>query len=377
MNPVLPSSHVGVKINEWYKMIRQFSVPDAEILKAEVEREIKQMEEDEYLLIYYSLMSFRHQLMLDYLEPEKKYRTARPTISELLEKIEAPQKKLTGLLKYYSLFFRGMYEFDQQEFVEAINYYRKAEKELYAVTDEIEQAEFHFKVAEAYYNMKQTHVSMHHILKALEIYDQNPLYTVRKIQSLFVIVGNYLDFKHYEKGLKHLEEALKLSKELGHDRLISSALYNLGECYHYMGQPSKAEGYLKEAAEVAEKANLRTLPHTLHSLATVLFKQEKFNEGQNVLHQGIETAQKFNDELFLSMNKFLNALYIESVDKQGILNILNDLNESHMFSFTEHITLLTAEYYREGGEFEESSFFYDKMVEAQLQIQRGDCLYEY
>nr|WP_231493320.1 hypothetical protein [Bacillus sp. UNC125MFCrub1.1] len=37
------SSHVGVKINEWYKMIRQFSVPDAEILKAEVEWEIDSM----------------------------------------------------------------------------------------------------------------------------------------------------------------------------------------------------------------------------------------------------------------------------------------------------------------------------------------------
>ena len=37
------SSHVGMKINEWYRMIRQFSVPDAEILKAEVEAEIEQM----------------------------------------------------------------------------------------------------------------------------------------------------------------------------------------------------------------------------------------------------------------------------------------------------------------------------------------------
>ncbi|WP_428004180.1 hypothetical protein [Bacillus altitudinis] len=34
-----------MKINEWYKMIRQFSVQDVEVLKAEVEQEIERMEE--------------------------------------------------------------------------------------------------------------------------------------------------------------------------------------------------------------------------------------------------------------------------------------------------------------------------------------------
>ncbi|MGG1247213.1 Rap family tetratricopeptide repeat protein [Bacillus spizizenii] len=376
MDLVLPSSHVGVKINDWYKMIRQFSVPDAEILKVEVEQEIKKMEEDQDLLIYYSLMCFRHQLMLDYLEPEKKYRTSRPSIAELLEKIETPQKKLTGLLKYYSLFFRGMYEFDHKEYVEAINFYRKAEKELYAVKDEIEQAEFHFKVAEAYYNMKQTHVSMHHILKALEVYDQHPLYKVRKIQSLFVVVGNYLDFKHYEKGLQHLEEALKLAKELGHKRLITSALYNLGESHHYMDQTDIAEEYLKESITVGEEIKSQTLPHCFYSLAIVLFKQKK-DEASIILQKGLELSKEYEDHLFVLLNEYLKALYVEGGNEKALTKILDKLKNIHMFSYIEELTLLTANYFKESKDYENATMYYDQMVEAQLQIQRGDCLYEY
>ncbi|MES5057813.1 Rap family tetratricopeptide repeat protein [Bacillus velezensis] len=377
MDQVLPSSHVGVKINEWYKMIRQFSVPDAEILKAEVENEIKEMEEDEYLLIYYSLMAFRHQLMLDYLNPEIKYRSDRPTTTELLEKIEKPQKTLTGLLKYYSHFFRGMYEFDHKQYVEAINFYRKAEMEIHHVSDEIEQAEFHFKLAEAYYNMKQTHVSMHHILKALEIYDRNPLYTVRKIQSLFVIVGNYLDFKHYEKGLQHLKEALKLSQEFGHKRLISSALYNLGESYHYMGQEEKAEAYLRQAIEIGEEMKLRTLPHSYYSLSIVLFKQKKTAAAGQALKEGLKTAVKYDDNLFCLLTEFLYVLFAEPINKESLEEILSKLENIHMYSYVEELTLLTANFFKEMKDFEMATIFYDKMVESQLQIQRGDCLYEY
>lgn len=111
------SSHVGVKINEWYKMIRQFSVPDAEILKAEVEREIERMVEDQDLLIYYQLMCFRHQFMLDYIKP-----SFDQSISALVDKIENSNHQLSGMLQYYNAFFRGMHEFSKKEYVQAIQF---------------------------------------------------------------------------------------------------------------------------------------------------------------------------------------------------------------------------------------------------------------
>ncbi|MCY8815081.1 aspartate phosphatase, partial [Bacillus atrophaeus] len=122
MKQVISSSKVGVKINEWYKYIRMFSVPDSEILKSEVEKEIENMEQNQDVLLYYSLMCFRHQLMLDYLEP-KTMNEERPKISDLLEKIENNQSKLKGILEYYFNFFRGMYEFEQYEYIKAISFY--------------------------------------------------------------------------------------------------------------------------------------------------------------------------------------------------------------------------------------------------------------
>lgn len=376
MDQVLPSSHVGVKINEWYKMIRQFSVPDAEILKAEVTREIEHMEEDQDLLIYYQLMCFRHQLMLDYLEPENKYGD-RPTIDELLEKIEKPQKKLTGLLKYYSLFFRGMHEFDQKEYVEAINYYRKAEKELYYVTDEIERAEFHFKVAEAYYIMKQTHVSMHHILQALDVYDNQALYKVRKIQSLFVIAGNYDDFKCHDRAVPHLKNALQTAEEIENKRMMIIANLNIGHSYDRAGNYIEAASYFKQALSLIDGKESDLFTKVYFGLCCALFKSGHILDGVPVLKKGIEYLEKNPNELYSQLFTFLDALYVQGINETRIRKILDYLESKKLYAYIEECVKCVAVAYEKANDNLKASRYYKEVLETQTKILRGDCLYDY
>lgn len=375
MKQTIPSSYVGLKINEWYTHIRQFHVAEAERVKLEVEREIEDMEEDQDLLLYYSLMEFRHRVMLDYIKPFGED-TSQLEFSELLEDIEGNQYKLTGLLEYYFNFFRGMYEFKQKMFVSAMMYYKRAEKNLALVSDDIEKAEFAFKMAEIFYNLKQTYVSMSYAVQALETYQMYETYTVRRIQCEFVIAGNYDDMQYPERALPHLELALDLAKKEGNPRLISSALYNLGNCYEKMGELQKAAEYFEKSVSICKSEKFDNLPHSIYSLTQVLFKQKNDAEAQKKYREGLEIARQYSDELFVELFQFLHALYGKNIDTESVSHTFQFLEEHMLYPYIEELAHDAAQFYIENGQPEKALSFYEKMVHAQKQIQRGDCLYE-
>ncbi|MDM5301345.1 response regulator aspartate phosphatase RapA [Bacillus sp. SW14] len=375
MKQTIPSSYVGLKINEWYTHIRQFHVAEAERVKLEVEREIEDMEEDQDLLLYYSLMDFRHRVMLDYIKPFGED-TSQLEFSELLEDIEGNQYKLTGLLDYYFNFFRGMYEFKQKMFVSAMMYYKRAEKNLALVSDDIEKAEFAFKMAEIFYNLKQTYVSMSYAVQALETYQMYETYTVRRIQCEFVIAGNYDDMQYPERALPHLELALDLAKKEGNPRLISSALYNLGNCYEKMGELQKAAEYFEKSVSICKSEKFDNLPHSIYSLTQVLYKQKNEAEAQKKYREGLEIARQYSDELFVELFQFLHALYGKNVNTESVSHTFQFLEEHMLYPYIEELAHDAAQFYIENGQPEKALSFYEKMVHAQKQIQRGDCLYE-
>ncbi|WP_339226959.1 Rap family tetratricopeptide repeat protein [Bacillus sp. FSL K6-0972] len=376
MTEKISSAAVGVKINEWYRYIRIFSVPDAEILKAEIERDIQEMEEDQDLLLYYSLMEFRHRIMLEYIAPSENS-SSHPSISELLHNIDNKQARLKGILEYYYNFFRGMYENEKREYISAITYYKQAENKLALVEDEVEKAEFFFKIAEVYYYMKQTYFSMHYAQKALERYREQETYNLRIIQCHTIMAGNWIDANRYEKAVLHLKKALEMAEEEKNKPMIARALYNIGVCYYNQDLYEQSVDHFQKAILIfKEEGFIKSLPQAYFLMTQIHFKQKNKKKAQLFFDEGCEHSNEVGDSIYSLKFEFLKGLYLDGPDTKKIDHCLLHLESKKMFPDVEDMSLDVAKYYHENECFEMSSLYFLKVEEARKQTQRGDCLYE-
>lgn len=368
----IPSSEVGIKINRWYNEIQKLNVIEAERLKAEVHLAIERMEEDQDLLSYYQLMNFRHELMLEYLFPAEK----KLSKSDYLREIEGQGRKLSGLLEYYFSFFTGMYHFSRGKYIKAIKAYRAAEKNLTKVSDKIEKAEFYYKMAEVFYHMKQTHMSMYYVSLAYDIYKSYDAYVIRRINCLFVVAGNYIDLSTHDQALPHLLSAKESAEDIQNKAIVAKALLNVAYCYNAMERPTKAIEYFHKAIDVAKEIKAKELTQAYYDLALIHFRNNENIEGRKFYEKALESARVFEDELFLCLLDVLEALFIKSANKSEVLETMKPLRDSRGYPYLEELALEAALFYTRNERPNDSIFFYDQMVQAQKQIKRGDFLYE-
>jgi tetratricopeptide (TPR) repeat protein len=363
---------VAAKLNEWYSFIRKNKVEEAEYLKNEIFLILDEMEENQDVLLYYSLLDFRHQIMLSYLKPE-----SAGDVNHSLRQLEDKKDDLTGLLDYYFYLFKGMYNLKQRDFLTAIACYKNAESKLKEVKDEIERAEFHLKIAEAYYYMNQTPFSMNYAIQALEIFKQHDLYTIKRVQTRFIIGGNFLDIMNYDKAKEFFHEALLETRNLQEKdhHLQATAYFNLGLCCFYEKDYENAMENYTHAAKIYEEQTSFFMPKVYFNIMRVWIKQKQWNEARSCYEKGIDYALRLKDAECQAKFTLFKATYLQ-YDEELINESIQYFEAKNLFSDLEELSLDVANYYNEIKNFDKANTFYKKAIFARQQIQKGECLYE-
>ncbi|MCY8198752.1 tetratricopeptide repeat protein [Bacillus subtilis] len=378
MTGVISSSSIGEKINEWYMYIRRFSIPDAEYLRREIKQELDHMEEDQDLHLYYSLMEFRHNLMLEYLEPLEKMRIEeQPRLSDLLLEIDKKQARLTGVLDYYFNFFRGMYELDQREYLSAIKFFKKAESKLIFVKDRIEKAEFFFKMSEVYYYMKQTYVSMDYARQAYEIYTAQASYDIRLTQCHSLFGANFLDLKQYDQAISHFKKAFSMAEAEQQPQLMGRTLYNVALCHNNQKDFQNAVDHLVRAITVFENAEIiNSLPQPYFLITQIYFNLGNLEKAEEYYNKGLTHSLKAEDTVYLHKFEFLKSLHLSGPNEEHINKCFLFLESKLMYADMEDLALDAAKYYYKLEDFKKASAYFLKVEDIRQHIQGGVNLYE-
>ncbi|MCP6680604.1 tetratricopeptide repeat protein [Bacillus nakamurai] len=367
----IPYDIVTRKLNDWYTAIRNNLDKEATLLKKEVEKFIGHVDKNSDVFFYHQLLEFRHELMLSYLKSKNE-----EDLKNAYEALKEHQGHLKGMLDYYFFFFTGMYEFRRKELVAAISAYRRAEKSLEFVDDEIEHAEFYYKLAEIYYYMKQTYFSLDYVKRAIRIYNKYDNYIDRVLRCQYVVAGNLIDSLDYKGALERFKETLKIARKTGRQLLIATSKLNVGICYNLMGKYEKAYKFLVEANEFFKKENHACVEKTLFNLAHVQAKRGEKESAKFYYEKGYTVAvQRKNSEYIVKLD-LLRALYLE----EGCYNLIDEsfsfFRERKMYGDIEEFGFEVAEVFQKKGDTDRSAFYYRQVILAKNQIQKGELIYE-
>lgn len=226
--------------------------------------------------------------------------------------------------------------------------------------------------------MKQNHMSMHHIAQAIECYREKETYTVRQIQCSFVIGLNYIDMGCPEKAKPHFEHALEKATESDTKRLVGSALYNLALSYFHNNEIAAAIKYLNDSIDAFKERGYEHFNRILDPLSMLVrsyFQSHENDLGIYALNQGIELAEKLNDDVMFKVFTFYKALYVKE-DYDKVSSDTEYLTERGMYAILEELSKDAARRYKTVGDKDKASNFYEKVLYFQQLIKRSDCLYE-
>ncbi len=367
MSGLIASQEVGNMLNSWNLAIQKGDLSAAIEMQDDIDRAIDLMEENQDILLYYQLLSFRLKLKLQ-------------NISRNLDKPffqrNAPderEEKTNKLMSYYFYFYNGIYHDYLQDYDKALSYFRIAEKKLAYVDDEIEKAEFHYKIAVLFYDLKMPFLSKYHAQIACDTFNAHETYNKRQINCRMLHALNLIDQFEYDKARALFSEAENMIESINDNHLIIHLYYNMGFLESKKENLEEASALFRRTLSYKEIENQDLLKlRCLYELSRIEISS-KSNDAIEWIDLGISLSEQVNHNVFQIKFKLLKELLYEKNQSQlnNINNLCLELEEKRIWVDLEEILVDVAKYLEGRGLLKQSLNYYKRALLASQYVGKG------
>ncbi|MEI4801586.1 Rap family tetratricopeptide repeat protein [Bacillus sp. FJAT-51639] len=349
---VVAKSHITNLLNDWYREMRVQHVLEAGQLKKEIDSKIDRIEEEQEILMYYSLLDFRYKMLIGNFDKD-------------LDEYDSISEQTNDFLKYYYHFFKFIYAMEVGNYSDAKKHYELAEKLLAAVPDEAEKAEFNYRVALFHYYLSQPLRAIHYATKAQEFFSKNKGYEVKTGACKNTLGMSCISLGQFELAEEYLISALNTFTKTDERASILKVRHNLGLLYADQDLSESAIRHLTEVFK--EDQHIKTN----YLLAREHFRLGHHEEASQYISKGLTSCDKEYYYHFSILNGLNENEPVEKLDHL-VAEAISYFKHQELWKDVQfYAEELAVKWYNVGNEGEVSKYFYIGYEAKKILKKRG------
>ncbi|MEH6933776.1 hypothetical protein [Bacillus sp. JJ783] len=360
MDVQLENDQIMELLNDWYQTMLKQQLHKAKELKMQIDSKMKNVEDDQNLSLYYSLLEFRYEALMDWVSINQ----------NSFDKMNAFTTPADDFLAYYYHFFKGFHFTLTANYTDAFEHFEKAKELLKYIPEPAEHAEFNYRMGYFYYQSYKQVLALDYIKAAKEEFSKHEGYEINVALCDNFIGLCCIDLKHYELAEESLNNALNTFQKHNHIKSILMVRHNLAWLYSNQNLSKLAIRHISEI----------TRNHPSHYKAFYLEALEYYKlDNNNYAAQLIEKGLKVSDEIknkefqhrfmiLKALNAKVPALTLEKFISEGITYFEK---EKLWECVKEYADILALKFYAEKNHVKASQYFYISNTAQQKESEKG------
>lgn len=356
MNGHLVETKTMSLMNSWYLDMRAQKPVQSLLKKEELDEKIDQIKEDRKAYSFYLLLDYRYKLLINDLNCSLN--------------VEENNLCLNKQLTYFYYLFQAIHATYVGSYISANKYFKEAKKYLGFTSDEIERAEFGYRLAIFYNHIQQPLLSAYEAFDAQKLFDQSPGHEINSADCDNLLGLSYISQNQFKQAQKHLLNALGTARNRGHKNLTFRVRYSLGLMFAEQDLSRVAIRHLNHAyeKELKDYKIIFLLARENHKLGNVKIVREFIKKGLTICKTQNIGEYQHHFLILQEMNNLSPINKIEAAIRSGI----RYFEREGLFGYIQDYSKYIAGLFYELCNYRKAGYYYHLAYEArQKQLKIG------